>query len=112
MITQLDGFLLTRQWRDTVSGIELSFWISTADGPVRIVVENEQAICFTKHSTELALSRNVTRKPLPLKNLDGEAVDALYFKQQRDLTSLREQLAYDKSQLYESEVKPDRKSVV
>ena len=106
MITQLDGFLLTRQWRDTASGIELSFWISTAEGPVRIVVENEQAICFTKHSTELALSNNVTRKSLPLKNLDGEAVDALYFRQQRDLTSLREQLAYDKSQLYESEVKP------
>ena len=106
MITQLDGFLLTRQWRDTANGIELSFWISTASGPVRLVVENEQAVCFTKHSTQLALSNNVKRKPLPLKNLDGESVDALYFKQQRDLAALRERLAYDKSQLYESEVKP------
>ena len=106
MITQLDGFLLTRQWRDTANGIELSFWISTAGGPVRLVVENEQAVCFTKHSTQLTLPNTVKRKPLPLKNLDGETVDALYFKQQRDLTSLRERLAYDKSQLFESEVKP------
>ena len=69
-------------------------------------MENEQAVCFTKHSTQLALSNNVKRKPLPLKNLDGESVDALYFKQQRDLAALRERLAFDKSQLYESEVKP------
>ena len=106
MITQLDGFLLTRQWRDTAKGIELSFWISTDSGPVRLVMENEQAVCFTKHATPLALSDNVKRKSLPLKNLEGESVDALYFKQQRDLTALRERLTYDKSQLYESEIKP------
>ena len=106
MITQLDGFLLTRQWRDTAKGIELSFWISTADGPVRLVVENEQAVCFVQRSTDLPLANNVTRKPLSLKSLGGEAIDGLYFKQQRDLNALREQLSYDKSKLFESEIKP------
>ena len=106
MITQLDGFLLTRQWRDTAKGIELSFWISTAEGSVRLVIENEQAVCFTQQSTYLPLSNNVTRKQLALKNLNGEAVDALYFKQQRDLNALRDQLSYDKSKLFESEIKP------
>jgi len=106
MITQLDGFLLTRQWRDTNKGIELTFWISTADGPVRLVIENEQAVCFTQRTTELRLPNKATRKQLPLKNLNGEAVDALYFRQQRDLTALRDQLAFDKSKLYESEIKP------
>lgn len=106
MITQLNGFLLTRQWRDTASGIELTFWISTAEGPVRLVVEHEQAVCFTLGSTELALPNNTTRKSLNLKDLNGEAIDGLYFKQQRDLNTLRDQLSYDKSKLYESEVKP------
>lgn len=106
MITQLDGFLLTRQWRDTYNGIELTYWISTADGPVRLVIENEQAVCFTQRSTEIRLPNNATRKQLPLKNLNHEPVDALYFKQQRDLTALRDQLAYDKAKLYESEIKP------
>jgi len=106
MITQLNGFLLTRQWRDTAKGIELIFWVSTPDGPVRLVIENEQAVCFTQRSTLLRLTSSVTRKPLPLKDLHGEPVDALYFKQQRDLTMLREQLLHDKSKLYESEIKP------
>ena len=106
MITQLDGFLLTRQWRDTAKGIELCFWISTKDGPVRLLIENEQAVCFTQRSTHLPLPNNVSRKPLPLKSLDNHAIDALYFKQQRELNALREQLSYDKSKLFESEVKP------
>lgn len=106
MITQLDGFLLTRQWRDTANGIELTFWISTPAGPVRLVIENEKSVCFIQRTTELTLPKNVTRKSLALKGLNGEAVDGLYFKQQRDLNTLREQLSYDKSKLYESEVKP------
>ena len=106
MTTQLDGFLLTRQWQDTANGIELTFWISTVEGPVRIVIENEQAICFTQQSSELALPQQVIRKSLPLKNLNGEAMDALYFKQQRDLTALRDKYSHDKTKLSESEIKP------
>jgi len=106
MITQLDGFLLTRQWRDTAKGIELSFWISTSDGPVRLVIENERAVCFTHQATHLPLPKNVSRKSLNLKSLDGAPIDALYFKQQRDLNALRDQLSYDKSKLFESEIKP------
>ncbi|MGB1311852.1 MAG: DNA polymerase II, partial [Leucothrix sp.] len=106
MITQLNGFLLTRQWRDTNNGIELTFWISTPAGPVRLLIENEQAVCFIQQSNTIALPNNVSRKPLALKNLQGEAVDGLYFTHQRDLNTLREQLAFDKSQLFESEIKP------
>jgi len=106
MITQLDGFLLTRQWRDTNKGLELSFWLSTDQGPLRLVVESEQAVCFIRRSNQMSLPAHIQRKPLNLKSLDSDEMDGLYFRQQRDLNSLRDHLNYDKSQLFESEIKP------
>lgn len=32
------GFLLTRHWRDTPHGIELTFWLATDNGPVQLRV--------------------------------------------------------------------------
>ena len=29
------GFLLTRQWRDTDTGVELEYWFAAGDHPVR-----------------------------------------------------------------------------
>ena len=103
------GFLLTRSWRDTANGISLSFWISTKNGAVHVRVENQKAVCFIDRSNQINLSGKVQRKPLSLKNLQNKPVDGLYFTRQRDLNQLREHLAYDKSQLYESEIKaPER----
>lgn len=106
MITQLDGFLLTRQWRDTKNGLELSFWLSTEQGPLRLIVQGEQAVCFVRRSNQMQLPKHIHRKPLDLKNLNGDEMDGLYFHQQRDLTALRDHLNYDKTQLCESEIKP------
>ena len=32
------GFLLTRHWRDTPQGTELSFWLATDDGPLLVTL--------------------------------------------------------------------------
>ena len=106
MITQLDGFLLTRQWRDTKNGLELSFWLSTEQGPLRLIIEGEQAICFVRRDNQMQLPKQIQRKSLSLKSLEGDDMDGLYFRQQRDLTALRDHLNYDKTQLFESEIKP------
>ncbi|CAA6827369.1 MAG: DNA polymerase II (EC, partial [uncultured Thiotrichaceae bacterium] len=102
------GFLLTRQWRDTPKGIELEFWVQTDAGPARIIINQQQAVCFVRQTTKLPLPLNnkVQRKPLELLTLDQEPVDGLYFSQQRELNQLRERLSYDKSLLLESEIKP------
>ena len=117
----LVGFLLSRQWRDTPNGISLTFWLSTPKGPVQIIIENQQAVCFIRRENTLninnfdsfnktasATSNNegIQRKELKLKTLDHEDVDGLYFNQQRELNNLREHLAFDKSHLLESEIKP------
>ncbi|PWQ94612.1 DNA polymerase II [Leucothrix arctica] len=106
MTSLIDGFLLSRQWRDTKNGIELSFWLATDQDPVRLVIENERAVCFVRRDNLLKIPHTAHRKALALKDFDHADMDGLYFRQQRDLQAIRDHLAYDKSQLYESEVKP------
>ena len=100
------GFILSRQWRDAADGINLSFWANTEQGPVHILIEKQQAVCFIRRSNNLKIDASVQRKQLELKTFEHEPVDGLYFPQQRQLNTLREHLAYDKQQLLESEIKP------
>ncbi|MCF6191044.1 MAG: DNA polymerase II [Cocleimonas sp.] len=102
----VSGFLLTRSWRDTPRGSSLVFWINTKKGSARVVIENQKAVCFIRRNNTMNLANSIERKPVNLKTLQHEDVDALYFNQQRDLNQLREHLAYDKTQLLESEIKP------
>lgn len=97
-----DAYLLTRHWRDTSQGVELSLWATSQDGPVHIVVNAQQAVCFIERDIDVHLPPGATRKPLQLQLLHGGPVDALYFRNQRDLQQLR---AGD-TPLCESDVKP------
>lgn len=47
----LDGFLLTRNWRDAPDGIELEFWFSTAQGPLCALVRGEHSVFFLAESS-------------------------------------------------------------
>ena len=102
----IKGFLLTRQWRDTADGVELIYWVKSDAGAVRIVITGQQAVCFIRQSNQLKTATTAQRKLLKLKTFADEPVDGLYFHKQRDLNALREHLAYDKTQLLESEIKP------
>jgi hypothetical protein len=65
------GFLLTRQWRDRADGLELVFWISTADGPVRAVIHGQEAVCFVPRNTDLdpwIRNFSIERRPLDSGN--------------------------------------------
>jgi DNA polymerase-2 len=64
------GFLLTRQWRDRADGLELVFWISTDDGPVRAVIHGQEAVCFVPRNTDLdpwIRNFSIERRPLDFK---------------------------------------------
>jgi len=116
---RIDGFLLTRHWRDqwrdapashqrgkgdSVGGVNLEYWASTERGPLKLCVPGESAVCFIDRHRQIenTVLSNVTRKAVDLKLLDGDEVDALYFHHQRDLADAHRQgLA-----LYESDIKP------
>ncbi|WP_376750025.1 hypothetical protein, partial [Stutzerimonas balearica] len=40
------GFVLTRHWRDTAEGIEVSFWLATDAGPRQVRVPPQEAVAF------------------------------------------------------------------
>ncbi|MET0081908.1 MAG: DNA polymerase II [Sedimenticola sp.] len=103
------GFLLTRHWRDTANGIELVYWAASAEGPLRLVFRDQQAVCFIDRDTDLGkgpLSQaKLLRRPLELNALNGKRIDALYFNQQRELSRFAG-LADDQGVLlYESDIK-------
>ena len=104
------GFLLTRQWRDRPSGIELSFWFSTDAGPTRVVIDGNEAVCFIERDATFDLDSarlSFERRALDLKTLTDKPVDGLYLKQQRDLRRLRDALEKQGVALYESDIKPN-----
>ncbi|MGD8498710.1 MAG: hypothetical protein PVG82_07370, partial [Chromatiales bacterium] len=108
----LGAFLLTSQWRDTASGLELEFWASSERGPIRILIRNESAICFLTRAVQLppgADAPGVERRPVELRTLSGEPVDALYCPSQRRLQSLRTESARVGVALYESDLKPNER---
>ena len=62
------GFLLSRQWRDSPQGISLSFWLTSPEGPVHIIIDNQQAVCFIRRENTLKNYANeFQRKALDLK---------------------------------------------
>ncbi|MEE4144809.1 MAG: DNA polymerase II [Halieaceae bacterium] len=45
-VQTFDGFLLTRNWRDTRDGIELEYWFATDSGPLCALVRGERSVFF------------------------------------------------------------------
>jgi DNA polymerase II, N-terminal len=86
----ITGYLLTRAWCDTPNGVELTLWGATDAGPLRLVIEQQEAVCFINRSRSLPLPVHARRQCRELKLLGGEPVDALYLRQQRDLQALRQ----------------------
>jgi len=105
-----EGFLLTRQWRDTAEGVELVFWAASAAGPVRVWVPRQEAVCFIARdqriATPLALSPGTRREPLELRALDGSVIDGLYFRSQRELAETGARLKELGVAIFESDIKP------
>ena len=106
----LRAFLLTRHWRDTADGLELTLWAASEHGPVRVVLYGEEAVCFVER-TAMAASDVLAgipcrRRTLDLSTLEGVPVDALYFRRQRDLAAARDLLRARGVTPRESDLKP------
>jgi len=102
MPMSLNAYLLTRQWRDTRQGIELSFWGTSAQGAVNVLIQGQRSVCFVERNTELTLPADVQRTARDLQLLHHGPVDALYFSQHRQLQQLRQ----TDVALCESDIKP------
>ena len=106
------GFLLTRHWRDTPTGICLDFWVASEQGPVHVSIPNQQAIFFIRtvdsDSVAALLKRigAISIKPLNLQSFRFELMSGVYFDSQQKLYRARDLLKQHNLACYESDIRP------
>lgn len=128
MTQTLTGFLLTRQWDDRrqhtrQQSLHLSFWLQTAEGPVRVIVTDQQAVMFVA-SEDIERVREIlthtfglnvkTRRLIPswydkaleLKDFEQRPQYAVYFREQRSLYRARDILTRAGITTLEADIAP------
>ena len=106
MTETVEAVLLTRQWFDRQSGVELTFWAASEQGPVKAVFTGRESVMFVERTLSTEAGR---RQAVELANLKGDPVDALYFKTQRELRRERERIRAAGGRTLEGTIKaPDR----
>jgi len=106
------GFVLTRHWRDTPAGTEVSFWLATDQGPkcVRLPVQTSVMFIPQAHRkpAELQLKgeRGIELRDLALCDFHHRPVLGLYTKQHRQLMDLEKRLRKAGIDVYEGDVRP------
>lgn len=107
-----EGFLLTRHWRDTPQGTEVSFWLATDDGPLQVTLAPQDSVAFIPESqraqTERVLrnERDARLAPLALKDFHRQPVFGLYCRSHRQLMRLEKLLRADGITVYEADIRP------
>ncbi|MFV0277780.1 MAG: DNA polymerase II, partial [Parahaliea sp.] len=108
-----EGFLLTRDWRDTPAGLELEFWFAGgAAGPLRATVSSERSVFFLATDEAeaarplLAAEPGVELRPLPLRDFAMRPVCAVYCTSHRQLRTLAERLRAVELEPLEADINP------
>ncbi|SDU43007.1 DNA polymerase II [Pseudomonas yamanorum] len=106
------GFVLTRHWRDTPAGTEVSFWLATDQGPrcVRLPVQTSVMFIPQAHrrpaEVQLKGERGIELRDLALCDFHHRPVLGLYTKQHRQLMDLEKRLRKAGIDVYEGDVRP------
>ncbi|GAA5217450.1 DNA polymerase II [Corallincola platygyrae] len=104
------GFLLTRHSWDTKQGTQIALWLSTQQGPAKLIIDNEQPLFFivsenADSAVNALLAAQVSHqiKPLPLHTFDHQPISALYFDQIKDHYRAQDLLVAEGIELFEAD---------
>ncbi|MFP3496384.1 DNA polymerase II [Pseudomonas sp. SIMBA_059] len=106
------GFVLTRHWRDTPAGTEVSFWLATDHGPRCIRLPVQTSVMFIPQAHRKPLDwllkgeREIELRPLQLCDFHHRPVLGLYTRQHRQLMDLEKRLRAAGVDVYEGDVRP------
>ncbi|MGY2373961.1 DNA polymerase II [Pseudomonas sp. SDO524_S393] len=106
------GFVLTRHWRDTPAGTEVSFWLATDQGPrcIRLPVQTSVVFIPEAHRKPLGWllkdERDIELRPLQLCDFHHRPVLGLYARQHRQLMDVEKRLRAAGVDVYEGDVRP------
>lgn len=107
----LQGWLLTRQWREHADGLTLIYWIHTSQGARKLVLRRQEAVCFVSASEiptlQLLWSSRLgwRHRSVALKSFTNQPVHALYFQSQRQLQQCRDWCEQQGIVLWEADVR-------
>jgi DNA polymerase-2 len=124
----MKGFILTRHWRDTPTGIAIECWLSTDNGPVQLTIPNQQSVFFIRQvdadnysylfssrgtlhaslrpSLSVSPQSPIQVKPLALKNSKGEKVCGVYCRQYQQAKKLLRELDKHNVIYWEADIRP------
>ncbi|CAM5420897.1 DNA polymerase OS=Stutzerimonas stutzeri OX=316 GN=CXK95_11880 PE=3 SV=1 [Stutzerimonas stutzeri] len=106
------GFILTRHWRDTAEGCEISFWLATDAGARLVRVPSRPVVAFIpaheRARAEVLLRReaDVQLSPLVLRDFHQRPVLGLYCRQYRRLLECARLLRDAGVDVYEADIRP------
>ncbi|QQN50673.1 DNA polymerase II [Stutzerimonas balearica] len=114
------GFVLTRHWRDTAEGIEVSFWLATDAGPRQVRVPPQEAVAFVPAVQRAEAERLLAQappergspapgwalRPLRLRDFRHRPVLGLYCHSYRRLLQLARLLREGGVDVYEADIRP------
>ncbi|MFJ4134382.1 DNA polymerase II [Pseudomonas cyclaminis] len=106
------GFVLTRHWRDTPEGTEVSFWLATDQGPRFIRLPVQTSVMFIPEAHRKPLDwllkgeRDIELRPLQLCDFHHRPVLGLYTRQHRQLMDVEKRLRAAGVDVYEADVRP------
>jgi DNA polymerase-2 len=108
----LDGFILTRHWRDTPSGTVVDFWLATDQGPRLMRRTDVTSVSFVPVQyqgdveTVISTMHGVSIKTLELQDFSGRPVLGVYSKHFRQQALIEKELNARNVPVYEADIKP------
>ena len=87
---QINGFLISRQWRESNDGLLLRYWLNTEEGPLLVEQTSQEGIFFVEQphlNQALNLIKNHYHRSrtLALKSFSQHPVCGFYFTSQKNL---------------------------
>ncbi len=106
------GFILTRHWRDTPQGTEVSFWLATDNGPVQATLAPQESVAFiptsqtSRAASLLQAEKDYRLTQLQLRDFHRQPVSGLYCRTHRQLMRMEKLLRENGVTVYEADVRP------
>ncbi len=110
------AFLLTRQAQDSPSGIQLELWFSSANGPLQVFINQQQAVFFIRQSStsdveqlltgNRQLNKCIEIKNIQLKDFSLNPVAAVYCNSLQMFYRFRDLLKQNNIHAFETDIRP------
>ena len=112
------GFVLTRHWRDTPSGVEVEFWLATDDGPQHVRLPVQTSVAFVPQAQRAQVEalvqdeRNIELRELALRDFHSRPVLGLYSQQHGQLIDIAQRLRRAGVEVFEADIRPPERCLM